>query len=100
MSTTADGNVAILWDCVIPTAKGVEHNRPDVVLKMKKEKMWYIIDFAVPMDYNVKKKEDEKVNNYMPLAAEVRKEHHVKTKIVPVIVGALGTIPRRLAISM
>ena len=49
------------------------------------------------MDYNVKKKEDEKLTNYMPLVAEVRKEHHVKTKIVPVIVGALGTIPKRLA---
>ena len=97
VSTTVDGNVVILWDCVIQTAKGVEHNRPDVVVKLKKEKIWYIIDFAVPMDYNVKKKEDEKLTNYMPLVAEVRKEHHVKTKIVPVIVGALGTIPKRLA---
>ena len=31
------------------------------------------------------------------MAAEIRKDNHVKTKIVPVIVGALGTIPKRLA---
>ena len=41
----------------------------------------------------MKEKENEKVQKYQDLARELRK---VKVKVVPVVVGALGTIPKAL----
>lgn len=40
-------------------------------------------------------KEDEKINNYSPLAKEIRKMHCVSTKIVPLVVGCLGVVSSR-----
>ena len=37
----------------------------------------------------LKKKEEEKIDKYMDLAAEARKQFRVKTMIVPILLGAL-----------
>ena len=44
----------------------------------------------------MREKEDEKVEKYQDLAREVRKMWGVRTKVIPVVVGALGSIPLRL----
>ena len=44
----------------------------------------------------MREKEDEKVERYQDLAKEVRKMWGVRTKVIPVVVGALGSIPLRL----
>ena len=51
---------------------------------------------AIPEDGRVRAKEDEKVEKYQDLATEVRKMWGVRTKVIPIVVGALGTIPMRL----
>ena len=40
--------------------------------------------------------EDWKVEKYQDLAFEVKRIHHVETGILPVVIGALGTVPKRL----
>ena len=62
----------------------------------KRKGKWTLVDFSVPMDKNVVKKEDEKVEKYLQLAQEIRKMHKVNTEIIPVVIGALGTVPKRL----
>ena len=47
-------------------------------------------------DANVKNKEDDKVERYSVLAGGVRRLHHIKTKVIPIVIGALGTVPKRL----
>ena len=47
-------------------------------------------------DGNVVKKEDEKVVKYEALGSEIGKIYKVQTEIVPIIIGALGTVPKRL----
>ena len=74
----------------------MEHNKPDLVIVDKVNKKWTLIDFSVPWDGNVKIKEDEKTERYGPLATEIRSVYKVRTEIIPIIVGALGTIPKRL----
>ena len=37
-------------------------------------------------------KENEKVEKYQDLAREVRKMWGVRTKVIPIVVGALGTL--------
>ena len=95
-----DGNVVVYWNRPILTDRKVRHNRPDIVVIHKKEKLWQIIDVAIPMDHRVKVKEDNKVETYLDLAAEVRRQYQVKTTIVPIVIGALGAIPERLEKSL
>ena len=52
------------------------------------------------MDHHVKEKEEEKIDKYMDLAAEVRRQFRVKTVIVPIVLGALGTVPGKLSESL
>ena len=42
-------------------------------------------------------KEDEKIEKYRDLCRELERLWRVKCRVVPVIVGALGTIPTRLS---
>ena len=55
-----------------------------------------IIDVAVPGDARVELKEKEKIDKYQDLAKEWRKLWKVKTRVVPLVVGALTTIPKGL----
>ena len=62
--------------------------------------MWYIVDFAIPVDHHVKEKEEEKIDKYMDSAAKIRRQFRVKTVVVPILLGALGTIPAKLPESL
>ena len=88
--------VEIWWDRTVLTGRAVKHNRPDVIVIDRGKKTWTLVDFSVPLDKNIVSKENEKIEKYGILAREVRRIYRVSTKIVPVVVGALGTIPRRL----
>ena len=72
----------------------------DVIVTDREENMWYIVDFAVPMDCHVKEKEEEKIDRYMDSAAEVRRKFRVKTAITPIVLRALGTVPAKLSESL
>ena len=54
------------------------------------------MDFCVPVDKNVLKREQDKIDTYSPLAYQIRKMHKVKTRIVPVVIGSLGVVSKRL----
>ena len=97
MSTSENGDVEIYWDRTVITVNGVDHNRPDVVVIEKSELRWTLIDFSVPMDQNVDSKEIEKGGKYSELAREIRRDYKVHTEKVPVVIGALGTVPKKLA---
>ncbi len=91
------GDVEIWWDVTVETVGRIAHNRPDVVIINRREKKWTLVDFSVPLDKNVLSKENEKLLKYAPLAQEVRRVHKVTTSIVPVVMGCLGTVPKRLS---
>jgi hypothetical protein len=82
----------ILWDFHIQTDKQVIANQPDIVLIDKSKKKAIIIDIAIPNDVNIKSKEHEKITKYQPLAEELSRIWKVKTKVIPVVVGALGAL--------
>ena len=62
----------------------------------KKERVRQIIEVAIPENRTVGEKEDEQVEKYQDLAREVGKVWGVRTEAIPVVLGALGSIPRRL----
>ena len=88
--------VKILWNFDIETDQEIEARSPDIVIINKKEKTCKIIDIAVPADHNVTKKELEKITKYENLRREVERLWKVRAEIVPVVVGALGTMSRQL----
>ena len=53
-----------------------------------------LIDVAISGDRNVIKKEAEKILKYKDLAIEIQRMWNVKTKVIPVIIGATGTISK------
>jgi len=62
----------------------------------KVAKKWTIIDFCVPWDGNVKAREDEKLVKYSTLSTEIQTTYRVQTESIPIVIGALGTVPKRL----
>jgi hypothetical protein len=50
-----------------------------------------LIDSAISGDRNVIKKEAEKILKYKDLTIEIQCIWNVKTKVIPVITGAIGT---------
>jgi len=53
-----------------------------------------LIDVAISGDRNVIKKEAEKILKYEDLRTEIQPMWNVKTKVIPVIIGATGTISK------
>jgi hypothetical protein len=51
-----------------------------------------LIDVAISGDRNVIKKEAEKILKYKDLTIEIQRMRNVKTKVIPVIMGATGSI--------
>jgi hypothetical protein len=54
------------------------------------------IDVAISGDRNVIKKEAEKILKYKDLTTEIQRMRNVKAKVIAVIKGAAGTIPKSL----
>ena len=70
------------------------------MVMIDRENTWYIVNFAIPRGHHVKEKEEEKIDKYMDLVAEVRRKFVVKTVIVPIVLEALGTVPAKLSESL
>ena len=54
------------------------------------------MDIAIPDESHVNRKETDKLSKYKDLEMAVSRMWKVRTKIVPVIIGALGTIKKGL----
>ena len=53
-----------------------------------------LIDVAISGDSNVIKKEAQKILKYKDLTIEIHRMWNVKTTVIPVIIGATGTISK------
>ena len=55
-----------------------------------------IVDFAVPPDQRLEWKVNEKKNKYLDITRELKKLWNMKVTFMPIMIGALGTVTRRL----
>ena len=86
----------VLWNQAVHTDREVTANRPDIIIKNKKEKTCTVIGVAIPADKNVVQKEAEKKLKYKSLCIEIQRMWNLKCTIVPVIIGATGIVTRCL----
>ena len=84
-----------MWDFSIQTDHVIEARTPNLVVVDKKERICKIIDFAVPGDSRIEEKEKDKIEKYQDLGRESQKRWNVKVKIIPLVVGSLGAIPKQ-----
>jgi hypothetical protein len=82
--------------CDVPTVAGgtVPANRPDTVLHGKKEKTCLLMVTAIADEPNVNTKDTEELSQYKELYIAVSRVWRVRTKIVLVTIGALGTLKK------
>ena len=84
--------MTILWNQQIQTDKTIPNNKPDIIIRDNEKGTCMLIDVAISGDRNVIKKEAEKILKYENLTIEIQRIWNVKTKVIPVIIGATGTI--------
>ena len=89
---TETESVKILWDMNIQTDHVIEHRQPDIIVVDKDNKRALLIDIAVPADARVEEKEQEKMDRYQDLARELKRLWKVETKVIQIVVGAVGTV--------
>ena len=85
-------NATISWDFNIHTEKTIQENRPHIVVRNHNDKTCFVIDMSVPSYNNVSHKIFEKLSKYKDLEIVVTKMWHLKTTILPVVIGALGMV--------
>ena len=86
----------LLWDFSIQTDHLIPARRPDLIIINEKKRICKIVVFAVPADHKINLKESEKKDKYLDLARELKKLWNMKVTIVPIVIGASGTITKRL----
>ena len=86
----------LLWDFDIHTDHLISARRPDLIIINQKKRTCKIVDFAVPADHRIKLKECEKKDKYLDLAMELKKLWNTKGTIIPIVIGAFGTVTKGL----
>ena len=78
----------------------ISARRTDLIIinkkKKKRERICKIVDFAVPADHRIKPKECEKKDKYIDLARELKKLWNMQGTIIPIVIGAFGTVTKGL----
>ena len=92
----------LLWNFDTQTDHLISARRQDLIIINKKQKIikikrtCKIVDFAVLADNGIKLKESEKKDKYLDVARELKKLLNMKVTIIPIVIGAFGTVTKRL----
>ena len=94
VGTNQGGKVTILWNQQVQTDRTIPNNKSDIIIRDNEKGTCMLIDVAISGDRNVIKKEAEKILKYKDLTIEIQRMWNVKTRVIPVVIGATGTISK------
>jgi hypothetical protein len=94
VETSQGGKITKLWNQQVQTDRTIPNDKPDIVIRENEKGTCMLIDVADPGDRNVIQKEAENILKYKDLTAEIQRMWNVKTGVIPVIIGATGTISK------
>ena len=86
----------LLWDFDIQTDHLISSRRPDLIIINKKKRACKIVDFAGQADHRINMKECEKKDKYLDLARKLKKLWNMLVTIIPIVIGAFGTVTKGL----
>jgi hypothetical protein len=89
-------DITVLWNQGIQTYREVLANRPDIIIKNKKDKICLLIDVVIPSDRNVIKKKSEKKLKYKNLSIEIQQMWNMKCFVIPVSIVATRIVTNGL----
>jgi len=94
--TNQGGKVTILWNQQVQTDRTIPNNKPYIIIPDNEKRTCMLIEVAILGDRNVIKREAEKILKCKDLIIEilVQRMWNVKTRVIPVIIGATGTISK------
>jgi hypothetical protein len=78
----------------VQTDRTIPNNKPDIIIRDKEKGTHMPIDVTISGDRNVTKTEADKIFNIKTLTTEIQSMWNVKTRVIPVIIGATGTISK------
>jgi len=81
-----------MWNQQVQTDRTIPNNKPDIIIREYEKGICMLIDVAIPGDRNVIKKENEKILKYKDITIKTERMWNVKARVIPVIIGATGTI--------
>jgi hypothetical protein len=73
---------------------GPNNNNNNIIIRDNEKGTCMLIDVAISGDRNVIEKEAENILKYKHLTIEIQRMWNVKTRVIPVIIGAIGTISK------
>ena len=91
VETSQAGKIAILWNQQVQTDGTIPNNKSDIIIRDNEKGTCVLIDVAISGDRNLIKKEADMILKYKDLKIEMQRLWNVKTKVIPVIIGATGT---------
>ena len=94
VETSQGGKVTVLWNQQVQTDRTISNNKTDIIIRDNEKGTCMLIDVAILGDRNVTEKEAEKILKYKDLTIEIQRMWNAKTKVIPVILGATGTISK------
>ena len=77
------------------TDRTVHHNKPDILIIDRQNKIADIIDISVPNDENIRKAYAEKLRKYQDLAIELKDLYKLDSaRVTALIISTNGLIPK------
>ena len=96
MTMTMTMMMMMMMMMMMITDRTITANRPDIIVKDSANSTCKLIDMTAPSDKNIALKEIGKQNKYQDLELEIQRMWHMKTIVIPAIVGALGTVKKEM----
>ena len=87
-------SATILWDFAIHTYRKIDTNKPDITINYHKNNSSLLADLMLPLDKNLSSGEFGIISKYKDLEVEIERMWHLKPTLIPVNVGALGTVKK------
>jgi hypothetical protein len=78
----------------VQTDRTIHNNKPNIIIRDNEKGTCMLTDVAISEDRNVIKKETEKILKYKDLTIEIHRMRNVKTRVIPVVIGATGSISK------
>jgi hypothetical protein len=76
----------------VQTDRTIPNDKPDIIIRDNEKGKCMFTDVAISGDRNVIKREAEKILKCKDLIIKIQRMWNVRANVIPIIIGATGTI--------